>query len=29
MPKWGKIALSGAVIAVVVDYFMRPTLNKL
>lgn len=28
MPKWGKIALYGAGIAVAVDYFLSPSLRK-
>lgn len=27
MPKWAKIAVVGAVVAVSVDYFLRPTIN--
>lgn len=29
MPKWAKIALTGAIISVAVDYFLRPSLDKL
>lgn len=28
LPKWARIAIAGAVIAVATDYFLRPTLNK-
>jgi hypothetical protein len=28
MPKWGRMALYGAVMAVAVDYFMGPALRK-
>lgn len=28
MPKWGRIAVYGAAIAVVVDYFIGPALRK-
>lgn len=28
MPKWGKIAVYGAVIAVTVDYFLSPSVKK-
>jgi hypothetical protein len=28
MPKWAKIAVTGALIAVLVDYFAKPTLGK-
>lgn len=29
MPKWVKYALIGAISAVVVDYYVNPTLNKM
>jgi hypothetical protein len=28
MPKWARIAMYGAIIAVSVDYFIGPTLRK-
>lgn len=28
MPKWGKMALYGAVITVAVDYFLGPAIRK-
>lgn len=28
MPKWLKIAIVGAVTAVAIDYYLRPTLTK-
>lgn len=28
MPKWGKIAIYGAVLAVATDYFIGPALRK-
>jgi hypothetical protein len=28
MPKWGKIAVYGALFAVAADYFIGPTLQK-
>lgn len=28
LPKWAKIAIAGAIIAVATDYFLRPTINK-
>lgn len=28
MPKWTRIAIAGAVIAVSLDYFLKPTINK-
>lgn len=28
MPKWGKIAVAGAIAAVAVDYFLNPTIHK-
>jgi hypothetical protein len=28
MPKWGRIALYGAALAVAVDYFIGPALRK-
>lgn len=27
MPEWGKIAVVGALVAVAVDYFLKPTLK--
>lgn len=29
LPKWAKIAIAGAVIAIATDYFLRPTINKM
>lgn len=28
IPKWGRIAIIGAVAAVAIDYFLKPTLSK-
>lgn len=28
MPKWGRIALAGAIIAVSLDYFLKPNINR-
>lgn len=28
MPKWTKIAVAGGILAVAMDYFLKPTVNK-
>lgn len=28
LPKWAKYAIAGAIIAVTMDYFVKPTINK-
>lgn len=29
MPKWAKIAIAGAIAAVVINYYINPTIDKL